>query len=743
MLNPDRTPVRPLRGPYASLLAELQNLRDGEFSVATDDGRLLVALEDELGVNTFLAVGGRVNSLTGVGAVTIGGTVRDPEISIGLASAGQAGLMSTADKVKLDTVAPSANDFVLQPASLDTLGGVKADGTTTQIDPDGTIHAVGVGGGGGSITLVSGTGAIGVTNGATTPVISVATATTAAVGVVRLADGAALAAGTAGRVVDAEGLASLALVAATRQVIAGGGLSGGGALSGDVTLSLAIASQVEAEAGTDNAKAMTALRVAQATADLVPQSRQLTAGAGLTGGGDLTANRSLALDVASQAEAEAGTENTKALTSLRVAQAIAARVVDNLTSVSTTAPLSAAQGKVLNDNKVPTSRQVIAGSGLTGGGNLSANRTLALVYASQAEAEAGADNVKVMTSLRVAQAMVSRVPTSRQVIAGTGLTGGGDLTADRTFALSGQALLLHQLAGTGLVTRTAAGGIAVRSITGSGGISVSNGDGSAGSPVISPTVASSGQAAAGAANDVLMTPLRTAEAISALAATSTVELVTFTASGTFAKSSNDLAYVVEVIGGGASGAKSGNGDPAGGGGGGGRDQVFLLASAISSSVAVTVGAGGPAVTAVGGGAGNPGGSSSFGGYAMVYGGRGGSVTGDGGFGGGPLDPASLTEVAAPQGVLGALSGGFPSVHGGGAGNGGGSVYGGGGGGRSTGDGVTGGSSRYGGNGGSGGTSASGSAGQIPGGGGGATQTGTSSGAGARGEVRVYRIKKRP
>lgn len=54
-----------------------------------------------------------------------------------------------------------------------------------------------------------------------------------------------------------------------RQVIAGAGLAGGGPLSADVTLSVAT--------------------------PYVPTSRQLTAGVGLTGGGDLSADRSFAL----------------------------------------------------------------------------------------------------------------------------------------------------------------------------------------------------------------------------------------------------------------------------------------------------------------------------------------------------------------------------------------------------------------------------------------------------------------
>ena len=50
----------------------------------------------------------------------------------------------------------------------------------------------------------------------------------------------------------------------------------------------------------------------------------ITAGTGLTGGGDLSANRTINADLASQVEAEAGTDNTVLMTPLRTAEAIAA-----------------------------------------------------------------------------------------------------------------------------------------------------------------------------------------------------------------------------------------------------------------------------------------------------------------------------------------------------------------------------------------------------------------------------------
>lgn len=62
-----------------------------------------------------------------------------------------------------------------------------------------------------------------------------------------------------------------------------------------------------------------------AAADYVLKARQISAGTGLTGGGDLTADRSFALDIPLQAEAEAGTNNAKPMTPLRVKQAVAAQ----------------------------------------------------------------------------------------------------------------------------------------------------------------------------------------------------------------------------------------------------------------------------------------------------------------------------------------------------------------------------------------------------------------------------------
>ncbi|WPM81173.1 hypothetical protein R5W60_05625 [Brucella pseudintermedia] len=90
---------------------------------------------------------------------------------------------------------------------------------------------------------------------------------------------------------------------------------------------------------------------------------------------------------------------------------------------NTDAFATAAQG-VKADSAVQPARLISTGTGLTGGGNLSADRTLAL-------------NAASIASLAKAD---SAVQPSRAVNAGAGLSGGGDLSTDRTLALNSASL---------------------------------------------------------------------------------------------------------------------------------------------------------------------------------------------------------------------------------------------------------------------------------------------------------------
>lgn len=115
----------------------------------------------------------------------------------------------------------------------------------------------------------------------------------------------------------------------------------------------------------------------------------------------------------------------------------------------------------------------------------------------------------------------ARLPTNivrntRTIITYSGITGGGDLSANRTIGLTGQALSLHNVSGTGFISRGSDGTIRTRIISGDGvSISVSNGDGNSSFPVISAIIATQAEAVAGTNTTKLMTPQRTVQAIMA------------------------------------------------------------------------------------------------------------------------------------------------------------------------------------------------------------------------------------
>lgn len=158
------------------------------------------------------------------------------------------------------------------------------------------------------------------------------------------------------------------------------------ALDGKLATSLK-ASQAQAEAGSDNTVWMTALRVAQAIVALHPATAWGSIAGSLAAQADLVAALAAKLntaDLASQAEAEAGTNNTKWMTALRVAQAIESR------------PLAAVWGDVVGTLADQTDLQAA----------LAAKLAVSLL-ASQAQAEAGSDNATWMSPLRVAQAIAA------------------------------------------------------------------------------------------------------------------------------------------------------------------------------------------------------------------------------------------------------------------------------------------------------------------------------------------------
>lgn len=109
-------------------------------------------------------------------------------------------------------------------------------------------------------------------------------------------------------------------------------------------------------------------------------------------------------------------------------------------------------GDLLSVAGVPTTRQVIAGTGMTGGGQLSSNVTLSIAPGGVGSAELANSGVtpgvygtstdipvltvdatgRVTAATTIAATISGYVPDSRQVIAGTGLNGGGMLSTNVT-----------------------------------------------------------------------------------------------------------------------------------------------------------------------------------------------------------------------------------------------------------------------------------------------------------------------
>ena len=249
-------------------------------------------------------------------------------------------------------------------------------------------------------------------------------------------------------------------ITTTTRLIAGNGLSGGGALNTDRTIALGTPSTLTAtttnesngeththelskasttvagvvklvdntnsDSVTEAVTAKVAKNLATTKAD---KNIALTAGAGLTGGGDLSAGRTISLaPPGTLTETSTNTASvdthTHRINPATKDSAGIVRIDDVLDSSSTSVAASSRAVKLLNDNKAEKSTAINAGSGLTGGGNLNASRTLQVDFNT--------------LDARYALSGVggSYVPLTRTIATGTGLTGGGDLSANRTIGIS-------------------------------------------------------------------------------------------------------------------------------------------------------------------------------------------------------------------------------------------------------------------------------------------------------------------
>jgi hypothetical protein len=149
----------------------------------------------------------------------------------------------------------------------------------------------------------------------------------------------------------------------------------------------------------------------------------LTAGAGLTGGGDITISRTFAVGAGTGITVNA---DDVAITATGV---VAAPYTYASITVNAQGQLTAASSGA---TPALASLTLTAGAGLTGGGDLSANRTFAVGAGTGITVNADDVALSAATIASLALADTSVQP-ARTLTAGAGLTGGGSLAADRTF----------------------------------------------------------------------------------------------------------------------------------------------------------------------------------------------------------------------------------------------------------------------------------------------------------------------
>lgn len=192
-----------------------------------------------------------------------------------------------------------------------------------------------------------------------------------------------------------------------------------------------------------------------AVAARVPTARSVSAGTGLTGGGDLSADRTLAVaygsaagtavqgnDARVTADQAAGTASIRTLGTgaLQACAGSDSRLSDARTPlahvhsgadistgtvgyarlpVGTAASTVAAGDDSRITGAVPNTRTITAGTGLTGGGDLTANRTLAVSYGSAAGTAVQGNDARVTADQAAATASIRTLGTgSLQAAAG-------------------------------------------------------------------------------------------------------------------------------------------------------------------------------------------------------------------------------------------------------------------------------------------------------------------------------------
>lgn len=240
--------------------------------------------------------------------------------------------------------------------------------------------------------------------------------------------------------------------------------------------------------------------------NLVGDTRTITCGNALTGCGNLSADRTLAVTTSPASQTPVGV--TRAVNTSHALSGGGALSSD-LTLDITTSPVNAT-------TVVGTLRTITCGNSITGCGDLSTDRTLDVTTSPASQtavgvtrtltcgnALTGCGDLSANRTLAVTTSPSSQTPvgTTRQVATDATLTGGGDLSADRTIGID----LTHANTWTGAQTVNAAftqGGQRIMTVTNLGPLSGTTNDWNIGNASIVRVTLSGSQNLTGIAGGV-------------------------------------------------------------------------------------------------------------------------------------------------------------------------------------------------------------------------------------------------